>query len=183
MKRTLIALLLIFCSSGCCPTDTGRKQILVKINNYAITLPEFEQQFKNSIYSTHDTPEAKKQFLDFLINRKLILQDAQTKALDRDKDFLQMIESFWEHSLLKLALDKKSQEISHSIFVNDKEVEEAYQELVKDRSTDKTYETMYKQIKWEISAEKEKKALDEWVMSLRAKARIQIDDSLLERAK
>jgi len=104
---------------GCSSSSTKDKKILAKINNYEITLDEFQEQFKESSYSRDSSAESKKEFLKVLIGRKLILQDAERKGLDKKKEFLNMIERFWEQSLLKLALQDKSQEISGSIGIKD----------------------------------------------------------------
>jgi len=112
MKRKIIFLLTLVLLFGCTKTAPKQKQILAKINNYEITLNEFKEEFRESSYSQDNTPESRKEFLKSLIGRKLILQDAQVIGLDKQKDFLKMIERFWEQSLLKLALERKSQEIA-----------------------------------------------------------------------
>ena len=153
MNKILIFLLLLIWPLGCCPT-THKKQILAKVNNYEITLAEFDEEFKNSPFNKDNNPESRAEFLQFLINRKLILQDAEAKGLDRNKDFLKMIGNFWEQSLLKLALEKKSREISTAISVSDAE--------------------------WDINREKETAAMDDWVAKLKKQAHIQINEALLK---
>ncbi len=112
MKNKTIILFMAVIIAGCtCPLPKDEK-VLAKVNNYTITLEEFEVEFKESPYANDNTPDARKDFLKVLIGRKLILQDAQAKGLDKEKAFLKMIERFWEQSLLKLALQTKSQEIA-----------------------------------------------------------------------
>ncbi len=114
MKNRMVFLFLIMFIAGCaCPLPKDKK-VLAKINNYEIAPEEFEKQFKESPYARDNTLEARKDFLKVLIGRKLILQDAQAKGLDKEKEFLKMIERFWEQSLLKLALQTKSREITGS---------------------------------------------------------------------
>lgn len=178
MKKYIIfCLCSIFLAACGSPKES---QILVKINNYEITLDEFEAEFKESVYSRDDSLVSKVEFLDYLINRKLILQDAQRKGLDKDPQFLKMIEKFWEQSLLKLALDVKSKDISDTTFVNDNTIEKAYQKMLKDAKTDGTYEEMYDQIKWELTKFKESQRMDEWMNNLRNKADIRIKYDLLK---
>lgn len=112
MNKILIFLVILALILGCGRRGSQDRQILAKVNNYEIGLQEFEEEFKGSPYAGDNTPQAKREFLKNLINRKLILQDAEKKGLDKDKDFLRMVERFWEQSLLKLALDKKSREIA-----------------------------------------------------------------------
>lgn len=179
MKKFLLFFLVAICASGCGRVP-GKKTILAKINNYEITQDEFEAEFKESGFSRIDTPESKREFLDNLINRKLILQEAQLKGLDKDENFLKMIERFWEQSLLKLALDRKSKELTGKVFVSDKAIEEAYQNMVKEGRTEKPYEAMYHQIKWEITQAKESQLMNEWVAGLEKEAHIRVNYSLLD---
>ena len=175
MKKYLFLLLAAILTLGCGRPVEEKKEILAKINNYEITWEEFEGEFKASSYGYTDTAESRKEFLNTLINRKLILQDAQKKGLDKDKGFLKMIERFWEQSLLKVALDKKTKEVAGSVMVNDKEIAEAYDNLLKSGKTDKSYDQMYQQIKWEITRQKETQAMNEWVAQLRKKGEIKIN--------
>lgn len=113
MKKLLCLLVAAGLCAGCqCPTTPPSKDIVAKINNYEITRDEFEREFAESTYRHANTPQARREFLDNLINRKLILQDAQAQGLDKEQGFLKMIERFWEQSLLKMALDKKMKEMS-----------------------------------------------------------------------
>lgn len=155
-KRSfLLAVTLIFLS-GCCPSSPSRedKDIIVSVNNYCITRSEFESEFKTSPYGKTDTPESRKEFLNTLIDRKLILQYAQKEGLDKEKNFLKMIEKFWEQSLLKIALDKKTREIESKISVSG----------------------------WEAKRTAETKMLSDWMNELRKQAHITIKDDTLRNA-
>ena len=50
------------------------------------------------------------EFLKNMITQKLILLDAERRGLDRDPQFLKMIENFWQQSLLTFALQEKTKE-------------------------------------------------------------------------
>lgn len=180
MKKYYLAILFLSLFILGCQNKPKDKTILAGINNYKITQQEFEEEFKDSSFGRVDTLESREEFLNALINRKLILEDAQKKGLDKDRAFLRMIEKFWEQSLLKLALDRKSKEIAGSAIVSDKKIEEAYQRMLKEAKTDKTYDQMYNQIKWDILKLKESKAMNDWVNDLRKKADIKIDYGLLK---
>jgi len=182
MKKIVLFLLIFIIFYGC-GSKQKQKNIVARINNYEITLEEFEEEFENSIYGQQDNPEARQQFLDNLINRKLILQDAQRKGLDKDKEFLKMIERFWEQSLLKLVLDKKSKEIAGSTLVSDKEIREVYERMISEGKTDKSYEQMYHQIKWEITKLKETQLMNKWLEDLRKEAKIKINYDLIKKKK
>jgi hypothetical protein len=179
MKRNFLFLFLLMFIFGCNPSPKN-KQVLAKINNYEITLDEFKEAFKDSPYAYSDSEESQKDFLNNLIYRKLLLQDAQKRGLDKDKSFLKMIEKFWEQSLLKLAIDRKTREVAGSVSVGDKEIEDAYNNMAKEIKADKTYAQMYQQIKWEITRAKETKALNEWVAQLRKSSDIKVNYDLLK---
>lgn len=179
MRKFLFFLLVLIFIIGCWRTPK-EKIIVAKVNNYEITKEEFEQEFKDSVYSRQDTLQSRKEFLDNLINRKLILQDAQKKGLDKNNDFLKTVEKFWEQSLLKIALDKKTKELAGSASVSDKDIEEAYSKMPADVKADKPYENMYTQIKWELTRFKESQQVNDWVSGLRKKAAVTVNNDLLK---
>jgi len=179
MKKYLVILVALLFIFGC----TGKskdKKVLAKVNNYEITAEEFEEEFKASTYGSVDTLASRKEFLNTLINRQLILQDAQKKGLDKDKNFLKMIEKFWEQSLLKFVLERKNNEVAGSTLVNDREIQETYDNMLKNGKTDRPYDQMYQQIKWEITKSKETQAMNDWLMQLGHKADIKINSALLK---
>ncbi len=175
--------LLIFAVSlfflGC--ARSPQENIVVKINDYEITKAEFERAFKDSGFGRADTLESRKEFLNNLVNQKLILQEAQRKDLDKDPNFLKMIEKYWEQSLLKLAIDRKSKQISGAVSVSDVDVENTYKNMLKDGTADKPYNQMYRQIKWELTKIKESKAMNDWLVDLHKSACIEINENLLKK--
>jgi len=177
-KYLISSFLLILVLSGCCDKSCPLNQTIAKVNKYAITQDKFDAEFKESIYCTNDNLESRMDFLDNLIDRKLILQEAQRQGLDRDKGFLAAIERFWEQSLLKTALDKKIKEIMQSASISEGELRARYDQLVKDSMTDKTYEQMRGQLKHEILKSKATTGINEWVSDLRKNASIQINPEL-----
>ena len=167
---------------GCTRYDKP-KDVAVKINNYEISKAEFEQEFKDSGFGMVDTVQSRKDFLDNLVYRILIMQDSQKSGLDNGPQFLKMIEKFWINSLLKLALEKKSQEFAGASFVSDKTVEEAYQKMLKEGKTTKSYEEMYLQIKWDITKVKESQLMKSWLKQLQENANIRINKDLTLKDK
>jgi len=147
----LIAALIFI--SGCCPASSKEKAdaIIVSVNNYNVTYDEFEKEFKDSTFGNTDTPESRKDFLNSLIDRKLILQYAQKEGLDKEKNFLKSIEKFWEQSLLKIALDKKTREIESKLSTSD----------------------------WGVKRAAEAKMMSDWMSELRKRAHITIKDGSL----
>ena len=130
-------------------TDT---ELVVSINDYKITRDEFETEFKDSVYDAVDTPESRQNFLNALIDRKLILQYAQKEGFDKEKPFLKSIEKFWEQSLLKVVLDRKTIEIA----------------------------SQTPAAGWEAQRVAETKKMNDWMGELRKRARITVSDGALK---
>ena len=93
---------------GCHHPD--KPKVVAKVDNYCITQEEFEEAYKNSSHDTSFSKQSRQVFLNNMINQKLILLDAEAHGLDKNKEFLKMIEDFWQQSLLTLALKEKSKE-------------------------------------------------------------------------
>lgn len=176
MKKLLIAIFLLITILILFKLNTAKpEEYLVKINNYTITPQEFNQEFLASAYAKNDTPQSRKEFLDMLIRRKLVIQDAQARGLDKDKEFLKSIERFWEQSLLKRVMDEKSKEVNGSVVVADKAVEAIYNKLKSEGKTDKSYEEMYNPLKWSLVKIEESRTIDKWLTSLYEKSDIRIN--------
>lgn len=182
-KCTILFIIVLFLLAGCSGSSKPRKQVLAKINTYEIAPEEFEEAFKNSVFGLSDTLESRRQFLTILINQKLILQEAQKQGLDREGKFLKSIESFWEQSLLRVTLDKKIQEVSSAIRVEDREIQEAYERLAKEGKAEKPLAAMYGQLKWEIAKRKEEAEINSWLYSLLKDAHVEINYDLLKKDK
>ena len=182
MKRYIALIAVVFSMSGCGGVATPEgKEILAEVDDYEISIHEFEAEFRNSHYGTVDTAEARRQFLDTLIDRKLILQDAQRQSVDKDASFLKMIERFWEQSLLKLMLEKKTREIARATAVTEHEIEEAYGAVSDKEKLDKTYAQMHDQLRWDLTKRRESQMMDEWIADLHKRATIKIHEVLLKR--
>lgn len=140
-------------ATGCGPKSSvgADKDAVVTVNNYNISRDEFESEFKASPYGETDTPESRRNFANTLVDRKLILQYAQKTGLDKEETFLKTIERFWEQSLLKVALDRKTREIEAKITAPD----------------------------WASKRTEEAKMMSEWMNELRQGARITIQDDVL----
>ena len=179
MKRQVVVLLLGVFVLGCGADRAPKAPVLVRVNDYEITGEEFELDFRNSRYAAIGTPQARREFLDNLINRKLMLQDAQARGLDKDPAFLKAIEKFWEQSLLKIYLDQKTTEIAEAAAVDDKAVEAAYTRMSQEARAGRSYLELYPQIKWEIAKAREAKLMNEWIARLRRGAQIQVNEPLL----
>ena len=110
MNRLLWCFLALLIS-GC--HGPSSEKVVAQVGNYSITQSEFEDAYKNSTHSPSTPVESRRDFLKNMINQKLILLDAERQGLDRNKEFLKMVESFWQQSLLTMALKEKNKEGSN----------------------------------------------------------------------
>jgi peptidyl-prolyl cis-trans isomerase C len=125
----VLPLLCFLCSPlSCNKAQPLKEKELVRINDHVITLEEFEQEMeqlpalaKLQIISE----EGKRKFLQDLINRELLLQEARKKGLDRDKEILANLEMF-KKGLIINALQEEL--CAGKDEVSDEEVEAYYRE-------------------------------------------------------
>ncbi|MFH1767760.1 MAG: hypothetical protein ABH858_01180 [Candidatus Omnitrophota bacterium] len=153
------------------------KEKVIVIGDLKISRQEFEDAFRKSIYGQNPKKEARREFLEAFLQRKLLLKEAERVGLDKDGDFLESIQSFWEQALLKLIIDRKIKELSLGIRVNETDVKEFYQEH-KETFPDKELTEVYDQVKLLVFRYNQEAALKEWMDSLN-KAKVEINYKLL----
>jgi hypothetical protein len=184
MKQMSLLILIVAFAVGGCAKQKPPEEVIAKVNNYQIYLSEFEEGFAASPYASRtDKLLARQEFLSSLIDRKLILQDAQKRNIDKEKEFLKSIERFWEQSLLTVALGNKTVELSRGVKVREQDVRKIYDEMVRDGITTKTFEEIYPQIKWQAQKQQESARLNEWIDGLRVGSMIEINEDLLKSLK
>ena len=184
MKQKIWVILFLAIAVSGCARPQPPKETIARVNDYEITVDEFEEGFAASPYASRtDKLQARREVLSSLVERKLILQDAQKKNIDKDKEFLRSIEHFWEQSLLTVALGTKTQELSRSVQVREQDVRRIYDGMVKDGITTKPFEDVFPQIKWQAQKQVEAQLLGEWIDGLRKGAAISVDEALLKRIK
>ena len=123
--------------SGCGPRSAEAvvEKPAVVINKLELTQEELKQELKATSSLGHGalTPTGEEpEWLSRLIERELLVQEAQHLGLDREPNFMRTIERFWKEALIKLLLNRKAQEIGDQIRVYEPEIEEGYKELVKE---------------------------------------------------
>ena len=173
-KYILVITALSLISIGCAD-KTSSEKTAISINSYSITAGEFNNLF-NTLSAAEDTLDARKAFLDNLIIRKLLLQEAQRQGLDRQKDFLRSVESFWEQSLLKVVVDKKMEEISKDITITDRAIKDYYIKWTQENpDEEKSFNEMREPIRIQLLRIKQAAILNSWTQKLKSEADINID--------
>lgn len=181
MKKTVFLLVLLLIFSGGCgiSKEKSKGKTAIRIGNIKISAKEFEERFQEALASREDNPEARRKFLDELINKKLILKEAEKKGLDRKKEFLKDVEEFWERTLLRDTLDLKSNEIACSVRVSDREVKKYYRKLHREGLATEPLSKVYNEVKRQALRNKELGVFEEWANELRNNTKIEINYQLL----
>jgi hypothetical protein len=157
-------------------------KILARINEYHLTLDEFQNQLAAELELDKDfklTEEAKREFLEGLIRKEVLIQEAKRLKLDRKEKFVRAIERYWESTLIRDLMDLKSKEIAKKIFVSQEEIETRYKEMQATEEEIPPLEEIQERIINEMKEKKKIRMLKEWISDLRSDAKIEIDQALL----
>ena len=115
--RYFISLILIAASvlsAAGCAEKGPKKEVIARIGDYSLYKEDFLSEL--SLYPPeYRNKIPKEQLLNDIIEKKVLLLEARRQGLDRDPEFMRMVERFWGQSLLRSLLNKKSEEVLASI--------------------------------------------------------------------
>lgn len=185
MRRHLIgAVVAVFLSfPGCSPERKGEVQVLAKINDFELSLEAFERQLKEEVELVPDfkaTRGARGQFLEELIRKELLVQEAKRRRLDHRERFVRTIERYWEATLIKDLMEEKGAEIAERTMVPEEEVEARYRALRASEPDLSRDPKIRDRIMRELLEDKKSRVLEEWVRGLRQEAKVEIHQGLLQ---
>jgi len=126
MKKILSLIFAGFFVFGCAQKESSTGSVIAKVNNATITKENFLKESKlvpEWAKQNFSTKDGKERFLEELIKKELIYQDAKNKGLDKDKEILLQVEEFKKMTLLSLVLKK---EIEEKVQVSDEEAGDFY---------------------------------------------------------
>ncbi|HEY4485341.1 MAG TPA: peptidylprolyl isomerase [Nitrospiria bacterium] len=110
-------------SNGGASPDT----VLARVNNTSITEKEFKRKWSalsDSARRVYSDAAGKKDFLDELIQRELLLQKARALKLDKDPAYLDHVEGFGQRLLLQSVIQET---VEKSIDATDAEIADYFQ--------------------------------------------------------
>lgn len=165
-----------------CEQDRPKGRVLAKINAYHLTLNEFERQLAENMELEPDlklTRESKKKFLDQLIQKELLIQEAMRLKLDRREAFIRAIERYWQQTLIRDLIDMKGAEISKGIVVTEEEIESRYRKMKAVNDDLPPFQDIREQILKDLKEEQKTRKLKAWIENLKKTATIQINSKLL----
>ena len=123
-KAVILAFLL---AAGACsdkPQDPSKA--LAVINGKEITVGEFDlrwSQMPDFARKSYASPEGRKKFLEELITRELLLQEAKKRGFDRDRTLVERVERFKERSILDNLM---KEEVDSRVTVAQEEIKNFY---------------------------------------------------------
>lgn len=180
-----LALLCFFCAAalpGCGPQATEaevQKPALI-VNELKLSPSELQQELAFALQSSREAGRAEAgaepEWLSRLIERELLVQEAQRLGLDRQPDFMRTIERFWKEALIKQLVDRKAREINAQVHVYEPDIEAFLQQFPHAFESRDDMERA-------IRTRKQAEAMDQWVEQLKAQARIVIDHEAIARLK
>ena len=177
--RLLVLVTLFSFIAGCSPNNNIGDKVVAQINKYKMTEEDFRYEVKNAPYdeiSILKTENGRRQYLEGFIEKEVLLQEAQYLGIDREKDFMKSIESYWEQALLKILLERKSKEISGLIHAYDNEIEEYY----RDSGEKQPFTKVKNEIRDIIKQKKETDAMNAWIEELKKKSYIKVNEEVLK---
>jgi predicted patatin/cPLA2 family phospholipase len=144
-----------------------------------MTAGDMRYDFKNAPYdeiASLKTEDGRKKYLGGLIEKEILLQEAQRQGIEREKDFMKSIENYWEQALLRILLERKSKEISNLVNVYDNEIEEYY----KNSGEKQPFSKVKNEIRDIIEQKKQANAMDTWIRELKKKSYIRVNEEALK---
>lgn len=165
-----------------CSNRKEEKDIVAQINDYYMSVEDFKQDIKVLLTyrpQSIKTPEDKIYILNDLINKEIILHEAQRLNLDKNKEFIRTIENYWKQTLFVALIKKKANEISDSVSVYDDEIKNYYEDLKSKNPELEPLAEIEREIKRLMRREKETAMMQKWLDDLREKSRIEINEEVL----
>ena len=172
----------ILVAAGCAKQEKS-KEIVVQINDYYMSVEDFKQDVRTfTVYRPQSikTMEDKREILNDLIEKEILLQAAQRLNLDKDREFIKTIENYWKQTLLISLVKKKAKEISDSVHVYDDEIRTYYEKLKLANPDIKPLPEIKQDIKRTLRREKETAIMQEWITDLKEKAHVKINEEILK---
>lgn len=133
IRRFALSLLfVIVVTSGCARKETveidkaKNEEILARIGEDIITINDYKEEFAMLPSSYRDVAyQNKRNFLDNLINKRLLLQEAKRKHFENSESVRKLFQKVKEEIIIQELIDR---EISDNLEVTDSEIEKYYNE-------------------------------------------------------
>ncbi|MEW6003051.1 MAG: peptidylprolyl isomerase [Nitrospirota bacterium] len=135
LMKKFVPLIIIVLFFACAKKQEQKGEYLAKVGNVEITKADFESEFKSLpdfAQKMFEGNAGKEKFLDELIKKEILYQEALKKGLDKDPEYLRKVENFKKISLIGLLLEK---EIESKAKVTDQDIKNYYEKNKEDFTT------------------------------------------------
>jgi len=170
--------------AAACSKDGGKSgPTVARINDYQLSQEEFQRQLAAELEYRPEvklTPQVRERFLDEVIGKELLIQEAVRRGLDREPVFIGIMERHWEAALIRRLLEKRGDEIQARIMVPEEEIQGRYERMKIENQNLAPLDTVRAEILSQLREEKKRNQLDAWMAAMRLKADIAIDRRLLD---
>ena len=102
-----------------------QKKVVARINNYVMTLEDFEDGIAHSPYQVQRRRDLEG-LLDLAVRKQVLIQEAEKEGLDKNKSFMKTIERYWRQTLIKELVEKQSRIIYENAGKNRNKQEQAF---------------------------------------------------------
>ena len=177
---TLACLLVLACSKG----PSGEKDILATVNDFKLTVSEFQILLAADMDIDRDlkiTDPIKKEYLNQIIQKEILIQEAKRLKFDQKPKFIRTIERYWEATLIRDLMENKSQEIEKKTIVTQEEVQRYYNEMKTKDPALLPLSEIDQDLIAKIRGEKKTAMFQKWVEELKREAKIHTNEELLDQ--
>lgn len=134
MKKfaVLIPILTISLFFACAKKEDQKGPYLAKVGNVEITQADFEREIKNLpdfAQKMFESNSGKEKFLDELVKKEILYQEAVKKGFDKDSGYLKKVDDFKKITLVGILLEK---EIEAKATVSEKDIKDYYEKHKED---------------------------------------------------
>lgn len=167
LRRWAILCIGITLLSGCGNKGNAWNIVLAKVNGEKITRKEFNQELNNLPPQQKAFYEVDKiGFLEELITRKVLLQEAKRQGIEGDSS--------------DILIQKLIESVLEKVEVSEDEIRNFYEER-KNEFVGGTFQEIRYRLKPMVRQEKQQKALEDWIEGLKSKAQIKRNEKWIKK--
>jgi hypothetical protein len=186
MRKLLPLILAVLFILGCANNENSSGSFVAKVNGTVITEEDFLRELSNIpewARGNFQGKAGKERFLQEMINKEIVYQDAVGKGLLNDRELAAKVEEFRKMTLLALVLKR---EIEDKAKVTEAEIKKYYEDHI-DEYSKNARKTTFSEIKGlienQILKSKQKDLFDSYLNGLRGKSDVKTDEEALAAIK
>lgn len=179
LSGALITLMMMGCSSG--PSED--KNTLAVVNAYQISAAEFQRLFAEDVKTDPEmrvTDQAKQDYLNEIIQKEVLIQEAKRLQFDQKPKFIRTIERYWESTLIRDLMESKGQEIETRVMVTQEDIHREYDRLKNENPGLPPLTEIETELSIRIREAKKTAMFQKWVEELKQQANIRVNKELMD---